>query len=57
MPSCPCGLTDKDVDAVVVGWLLALRALVSVVSRFGLTRLVRMFGRKPLLRRDGNRAP
>ena len=45
----PVWATEKDVDAVVVGWLLALRALVSVVSRFGLTRLVRTFGRKPLL--------
>lgn len=45
----PVWATQKGVDAVVVGWLLALRALISVVSRFGLTRLVRSFGRKPLL--------
>lgn len=45
----PVWATENDVDAVVVGWLLALRALVSVMSRFGLARLVRAFGRKPLL--------
>lgn len=45
----PVWATENGVDPVVVGWLLALRALVSVLSRFGLTRLVDRFGRKLLL--------
>ncbi|MET1052686.1 MAG: MFS transporter [Mycetocola sp.] len=45
----PVWATEKDIDVVVVGWLLALRALVSVASRLGLTRLVVRHGRKTLL--------
>lgn len=45
----PVWATENGIDAAVVGWLLALRALVSVLSRFGLTRLVNRFGRKTLL--------
>lgn len=45
----PVWANERNVDAVAVGWLLALRALVSVMSRFGLARLIGAFGRKPLL--------
>lgn len=42
----PLWAAERGIDATVVGWLLALRALVSVVSRLGLGRLVARFGRK-----------
>lgn len=42
----PLWAAERDIDATVVGWLLALRALVSVASRLGLGRLVARFGRK-----------
>jgi MFS family permease len=45
----PVWATENNVDVVAVGWLLALRALVSVLSRFGLSKLVDRFGRKVLL--------
>ncbi|MGC0239605.1 MFS transporter [Arthrobacter sp. SD76] len=41
--------TEQGIGAAVVGLLLALRAAVSVVSRLGLTRLIRRFGRKAML--------
>lgn len=42
----PLWAAERGIDAAVVGWLLALRALVSVVSRLGLGMLVARFGRK-----------
>ncbi|MGH3640783.1 MAG: MFS transporter [Mycobacterium sp.] len=45
----PVWATDRGISATVVGLLLALRAAVSVLSRFGLTRLVARFGRKVLI--------
>ncbi|WP_167139300.1 MFS transporter [Diaminobutyricimonas sp. TR449] len=45
----PVWATEQGIDIVVVGWLLGLRALVSVLSRFGLSYLVGRFGRKILL--------
>lgn len=45
----PAWATERDVPVLVVGWLLAVRAGVSVVSRVGLGRLVVRFGRKLLL--------
>ncbi|KQQ06184.1 MULTISPECIES: MFS transporter [unclassified Rathayibacter] len=45
----PLWATEQDVPAVVVGLLLAIRALVSVLSRLGLARLVARVGRKALL--------
>lgn len=45
----PVWATQYGVSAATVGLLLALRAAVSVVSRFGLGRLVARFGRKPLI--------
>ncbi|SNT48472.1 MFS transporter [Rhodococcoides kyotonense] len=45
----PLWAIEQDVNPTMVGLLLALRALVSVVSRFGLTRLVARFGRKFLI--------
>ncbi|PPG27795.1 hypothetical protein C5E10_14830 [Pseudoclavibacter sp. RFBG4] len=45
----PLWASEKGVSSVAVGALLAVRALVSVVSRVGLSRLVSRFGRKALL--------
>jgi MFS family permease len=45
----PVWAVDRDIPADVVGWLLALRALVTIFSRFGIARLVARFGRKLLL--------
>jgi MFS family permease len=45
----PMWAIEQDISAATVGALLALRASVSVVSRIGLGRLTRRFGRKPLL--------
>ena len=40
---------ERGVSVAVVGWLLALRAAASMVSRLGMDRLVRRCGRRPLL--------
>jgi MFS family permease len=40
---------EQGVSVAVVGWLLALRAAASMASRLGMDRLIRMFGRRPLL--------
>lgn len=45
----PVWAVSQNVPAVVVGWLLALRALFTIISRFGVGRLVARFGRKVLL--------
>ena len=45
----PMWAVEQNISAAAVGALLALRAAVSVVSRIGLGRLTRRFGRKPLL--------
>ncbi|MDF2583810.1 MAG: hypothetical protein K0R33_2453 [Mycobacterium sp.] len=45
----PVWATEEGVSATTVGFLLALRAAVSVISRFGLGRLVTRFGRKTLI--------
>ncbi len=45
----PVWATGQGISATVVGFLLALRAAVSVASRFGLGRLVAHFGRKMLI--------
>lgn len=45
----PLWAIEQDISAAAVGALLALRAAVSMVSRIGLGRLTRRFGRKPLL--------
>jgi MFS family permease len=45
----PAWAADHNVAATTVGWLLALRAGVTVVSRVGLGRMVAKFGRRPLL--------
>jgi MFS family permease len=45
----PVWASNQNISVVAVGWLLALRAAISVLSRLGLTRLVRRFGRKVLL--------
>ena len=45
----PVWATEQGIGATTVGLLLALRAAVSVASRFGLTRLVARFGRKALI--------
>lgn len=45
----PLWADDRGIGAATVGWLLALRAAVTVLSRVGLTRLVRRFGRRLLI--------
>jgi MFS family permease len=45
----PVWAIDRGVDVEVVGALLATRAAVTVVSRAGLSRLVRRFGRRALI--------
>lgn len=45
----PLWAVDKGIAPVTVGLLLALRAVVSVVSRLGLARIVARFGRRTLL--------
>ena len=45
----PVWATEQGISATVVGLLLALRAAVSVISRYGLSRLVARFGRKTLI--------
>lgn len=45
----PVWAVDRHIPADIVGWLLALRALVTIFSRFGIARLVARFGRKLLL--------
>ncbi|MDQ2698601.1 MAG: MFS transporter [Actinomycetota bacterium] len=45
----PVWAVSQDIPAVIVGWLLALRALFTIISRFGVGRLVARFGRKVLL--------
>ena len=45
----PVWAIAQQVSATAVGLLLALRAAVSVVSRYGLTRLVGKFGRRSLI--------
>ncbi|WP_271986379.1 MFS transporter [Pseudoclavibacter terrae] len=45
----PLWATERGVSSVAVGLLLAIRAVVSVFSRIGLSRLVARFGRKTLL--------
>lgn len=46
----PAWAAEHGVSATTVGWLLALRAAVSIVSRIGLSRLVQRYGRLHLLR-------
>ncbi|MFT4030070.1 MAG: MFS transporter [Protaetiibacter sp.] len=45
----PYWASSREIDVTVVGWLLAVRAAVTVVSRIGLGRLVARFGRKTVL--------
>lgn len=45
----PLWAVEKSIAPVTVGLLLALRAVVSVVSRLGLARIVARFGRRTLL--------
>ncbi len=45
----PVWATERGIGAAAVGLLLALRAAVTVVSRIGLARLVRRFGRRVLI--------
>lgn len=45
----PLWAVSRDIPPPVVGFLLALRALVSLVSRLGPGRLVDLFGRRALL--------
>lgn len=45
----PVWAVAQDIPAAVVGWLLALRALFTISSRFGVSQLVARFGRKILL--------
>lgn len=45
----PVWAVSQNVPAAVVGWLLALRALFTISSRFGVSRLVERYGRKILL--------
>ncbi|MCJ1708552.1 MFS transporter [Microbacterium sp. VKM Ac-2923] len=45
----PLWAVEKGIAPVTVGLLLALRAIVSVVSRLGLARIVARFGRRTLL--------
>ena len=45
----PLWAVERQIPATIVGILLALRALISVISRIGLAGLVNKFGRKPLL--------
>ena len=45
----PVWAIEQGISATVVGLLLALRAAVSVISRYGLSRLVARFGRKTLI--------
>lgn len=45
----PVWAVDRGIPADIVGWMLALRAFVTIFSRFGIARLVARFGRKPLL--------
>lgn len=45
----PLWAVEKGIAPVTVGLLLALRAVVSVVSRLGLARIVARFGRRTLL--------
>ncbi|CAM3218335.1 Major Facilitator Superfamily protein [Arthrobacter ulcerisalmonis] len=45
----PVWAAEQNVSAPIVGLLLAVRAAVSVASRFGLTRLIAIFGRKAML--------
>lgn len=45
----PFWAIGQDVGIATVGWLLALRSAITVVSRLGLARLVGRFGRKSLL--------
>lgn len=45
----PVWAVAQHIPASVVGWLLALRALFTIVSRFGVARMVARFGRKTLL--------
>jgi hypothetical protein len=45
----PMWATQYGISATSVGLLLALRAAVSVASRFGLTRLVAVLGRRALI--------
>lgn len=45
----PVWANDHGVGATAVGALLALRAAVTIVSRFGLSRMVHRFGRRTLI--------
>ena len=45
----PVWANEHGVDASILGWMLAVRAAVSVVGRIGLSRLVGRFGRRTLL--------
>jgi predicted MFS family arabinose efflux permease len=45
----PMWAAEQGIDATTVGLLLALRAGISVISRLGLARLIRRFGRKTIL--------
>ncbi|MDQ2698956.1 MAG: MFS transporter [Actinomycetota bacterium] len=45
----PVWAVERGITADVVGWLLSIRALVTIFSRFGIARLVDRFGRKTLL--------
>lgn len=45
----PLWAIEQEINSIVVGILLSTRALVSMVSRFGLGALVRRFGRRSLL--------
>jgi len=45
----PAWAVENGVSAIAVGWLLALRGLVAVVSRLGMGRLVAAMGRRWLL--------
>jgi MFS family permease len=45
----PAWAAQNSVPVTVVGWLLALRAGVTLLSRLGLSAMVTRWGRKPLL--------
>lgn len=45
----PIWALDRRIDIITVGWLLAVRAITSVLGRIGLGRLVDRFGRRRLL--------
>jgi predicted MFS family arabinose efflux permease len=46
MAFLPAWAEERGISVAVVGWLLALRAFVSLVSRVGVVRLIAWFGRR-----------